>query len=82
MWCLFPTKALQAGAYVSVLAGVGRSFKIRSTHRSIDDTLISRNSLDDYIVRLSRKNLAFYCKSRVYLNNLYFETDCTHVETD
>ena len=29
-----------AGAYVSVLAGGGSSFKIRSTHRSIDDTLI------------------------------------------
>ena len=26
--------------------------------------------------------LSFYCKSRVYLNNLYFETDCTHLETD
>ena len=26
--------------------------------------------------------LSFYCKNRIYLNNLYFETDCTHLETD
>ena len=26
--------------------------------------------------------LSFYWESRIYLNNLYFETDCTRLETD
>ena len=26
--------------------------------------------------------LSFHCKCRIYLNNLYFETDCTHLEID
>ena len=30
----------------------------------------------------SKNILLFYCKSHISLNNLYFETDCTHLETD
>ena len=76
---------MQAETYVSVLGGGGGTLIqpkfVRPTHRSIDDTCINTAEICCMIISC-KKISSFYCKSRIYLNNLYFETDCTHLETD
>ena len=51
-------ESLYTGAYVSVLAGGGCSFKIGPTYRSIDDTIIqpkfvrpTHRSVDDTLIQ-------------------------------
>ena len=72
-------ESLYTGAYVSVLAGGGCSFKIRPTYRSIDDTIIQLKfvrpthiSVDDTLIQpkfvgwLSRAiKSKIFCRSTV-----------------
>ena len=49
---------------------------------SIGTAVMQPNSLDDYLVRISRKYFVVLLQTSHLLNNSYFETDCTNLETD